>query len=182
VSAERPAEPVYLDAAGVAERAGLKRKSIYEYLSKGQMPEPDKIWLRHPLWLVSTIDAWRAQRFKRGRKVARQRPKRAVTALDADTLWQRPPKIKGERRRAATSPAASEARAQGAPLVSGVSAQEAKRLAAAIREAGFHCTAADVHTLVVSPPGTLDHERELLRQRVLAKRRELQAERRAEAT
>ena len=43
----------------VAQMLGVKRQTITAYKARRQMPEPDKVYGRTPLWKESTIMAWR---------------------------------------------------------------------------------------------------------------------------
>jgi predicted DNA-binding transcriptional regulator AlpA len=164
-------EPDYLDAQAVADHCQITRKSVWERLSRGEMPEPDLIWMKHPLWLPETIKDWRdnlhGSKTKTKKRKRRTGPtlKRSekVRQPDAARARARPPRIKRP-----TSDGAS------VPLVSVVSEQIAKQIASLLREAGHHCTTADVMELAGSE-GEADHERDVLRQRVQAKLRGLKA-------
>lgn len=171
------AAPDYLDVAAVADRIGVKRRTVYVYLSRGDMPEPDMVLLRHPLWLVTTIDEWRKQKGKRKGRAPRVPRRLRPPRPSPEHLWQRPPRVgpastssKGGASRRAAAKRAEEVAARE----SQISDDEARQLAVAVRQAGFHCTSADVHELVGrrrESDEPLEYERELLRQRIVAKRR-----------
>lgn len=171
-------EHVYLDAGGVAARIGVKRESVWEYVRRGDMPDADIIWLGHKLWLPETIDAWRAQRYQRRHKrmpLARvdvappSRPPRVVPRAGAAAAPKQP---KAMRKR--TRAGASEK-----PAVTTVSEQVAREVAAELRAQGFTCMSADVMVLADYEGEPLEHDRELLRQRI---RRRLDARRPKGAT
>lgn len=48
----------FLTGAELAARIGIQTASIYRYRSRGDLPEPDEMIGRSPLWKVETIDAW----------------------------------------------------------------------------------------------------------------------------
>jgi predicted DNA-binding transcriptional regulator AlpA len=50
---------VYLTSTQVASLLGVSAKTISAYKARGQMPPPDRIYGRTPLWRHSTIEAWR---------------------------------------------------------------------------------------------------------------------------
>lgn len=50
---------VYLTSQQVASLLEVSPKTISSYKARGQMPEPDRIYGRTPLWKHSTIEAWR---------------------------------------------------------------------------------------------------------------------------
>jgi predicted DNA-binding transcriptional regulator AlpA len=163
-------EPDYLDAQAVADKCQITRKSIWERLSRGEMPEPDLIWMRHPLWLPETIKEWRDNLKGSKTKTKKKRKRRTGPTLkrsqkvrqpDAARTRARPPRI--------TQPSRD---GDSVPLVSVVSEQIAKQIASALRSSGHHCTTEDVMILAGSS-GEADHERDLLRQRVQAKLRGL---------
>lgn len=62
--------PLYLDAAAVAKRLGVDRKTIYHYVYRHLMPAPDVYLGRSPGWLPTTIDAYRAELAQRRGEVA----------------------------------------------------------------------------------------------------------------
>src|ERR1043165_8802038 len=43
----------------VAAYCGIRVKTIWQYTRRGDIPPPDLIWLRHPLWKPETIRKWR---------------------------------------------------------------------------------------------------------------------------
>jgi predicted DNA-binding transcriptional regulator AlpA len=43
----------------VAELIGVERSTVSAYKARQQMPAPDKVYGRTPLWKESTILAWR---------------------------------------------------------------------------------------------------------------------------
>ena len=51
-------EPL-LTLGEIAEMIGVKANTVSAYISRGQMPEPDKRYGRTPLWKLSTIKKWR---------------------------------------------------------------------------------------------------------------------------
>jgi predicted DNA-binding transcriptional regulator AlpA len=158
---ESVSEPDYLDCQAVADRANVTRKTIWERLSRGQIPEPDLVWMRHPLWLPETIDEWLKMKNKH-RKTARVKRSKRVKQPDSARTRARPPRVAKASRNGASEK----------PLVSAVSEQIAKQIASVLRNDGFYCTTADVMELG-SSTGEQDHEREILRQRVQAKIRGL---------
>ena len=158
MSADPRADAEYLDSNAVAERLGIKRATLYVYASRGTMPEPDLVWLGRNLWLVSTIDAWRADWYKRGRvRISRRERHRASKAYAQRRL---PPKVAAVKRRSI------------GPALEPVSEQVAKRVAAELRGEGHYCTSADVLELAGLPGDTeLERERELLLRRIVSKLR-----------
>lgn len=162
-------EREYLDARGVAARIGIKLGSISSYRSRGEMPEPDAYFLKHPLWLASTIDEWRKGSRTRRPQYRRRTGRKTPRRVETETLWEAPPRLE------ASGPASRNG-AQAPPRLGPVDAEEARALAAAVRGAGFYCTTADVLELAErAATPALPRERELLRQRIIAKRRELAA-------
>jgi hypothetical protein len=159
----------YMTCQDVADLAGIKRKSVWEQLSRGELPEPDLVWMRHPLWLPETIKDWRDNmhgsktRKPSRRKKRKAKLKRSERIKVPSTNTGRPPRI--------AKPSSNGA---SVPVVSAVSEQIAKQIAAALRADGHHATTADVMNLSGST-GEDDHERDLLRQRVQAKLRGLKA-------
>lgn len=163
-------EPEYLDVNAVAEYVGIKLQSLKTYASTGRLPVPDLVWLGHQLWLPATIDEWRANRYKRGPRPARQhrapvaeRPRRLPPKLAAPPE----PERTTAKRLLASRPAATRA-----PAVSVVPDATARDIAARLRADGFYCTSLDVHELAGGPPPD-DQERLLLQRRIEAKRRAL---------
>lgn len=159
-------EPEYLDATGVAARIGVKRKTIWEYVRRREIPEPDLWYLGKRLWLVSTIDAWRKQRYMRRHKrppldqpdvTVPRRPPRMSTARPGARMQRRP---RSARKR--TSVGALEK-----PASCSISETFAAEVALELRAAGLTCTTADVMVLVDHDDGELDHDREVLRKRVV---------------
>lgn len=49
----------YLTLTQIAERLNLARSTVTAYRTRKQMPEPDVIYGRTPLWRLATIEAWR---------------------------------------------------------------------------------------------------------------------------
>ena len=43
----------------VAESLGVQRETVAAYLSRGQMPAPDEVFGRTPLWRPATISRWK---------------------------------------------------------------------------------------------------------------------------
>jgi hypothetical protein len=150
----------YLTTSQVAERIGVKPKTVRQTLWRGLMPEPDLILMNHPLWLADTIDQWRAKKGKIRKKSRRvTRPER-VKRVPATTL----PK----NARLSRGSAPSE------PLVQAtVSKEIAAKIAATLRAEGQHCTVPDVQTLAQTDPDELDYDRRKLQQRINRKLREL---------
>lgn len=176
MSADRvEVEPEYLTVSGVAERLGIKRDTIHGYLSRGSMPEPDLVFVRNPLWLVSTIDSWRANKGKRRLIVPRREKIRTQP-----TTPVRPPRLAAPS--SSSAPAKAPNRKLAAPVhrdvsssaATTVSPHVAKQLAASLRGEGVYCTTEDVLALA-DTDGPLGHERELLRARIMAKLRGLRA-------
>lgn len=150
----------YLDVLGVAEHTGLKRDTIYVYLARGSMPEPDMIWLRHPLWLPETINEWRSHRYER-RKTAAIPRSRKIRRPD-QRRHKPPPKVRAKPP--------SKGGALPTPGASSVAPEIAKQVAAALRATGVHCTTDDVIALA-NYDGDLDHERQKLKHRIDARLR-----------
>lgn len=46
----------------VAELVGVKPSTISAYHARKQMPEPDRVFGRTPLWSQTTIQLWRTTR------------------------------------------------------------------------------------------------------------------------
>lgn len=161
MSAEPQSE--YLNTVQVAERLGIKAASVRQSLWRGLMPEPDLILMNHPLWLVETIDRWRAKKNK-----PRKRRRRGVT---------RKQRIRTVPSTAASLPKntrLSRDGASSAPLAEAtVTAETARVIAAAVRQEGHHCTTRDVQELAQADPHDLDYERQKLQQRVMRKIRAL---------
>ncbi len=59
-----------LRLAGVKERTGLSRSTIYLNISLGLFPAPVQLGARSVGWLESEIDAWIASRIKQTRRSA----------------------------------------------------------------------------------------------------------------
>jgi hypothetical protein len=162
-------EPEYLDIDGIAARVGLKRKSISEFARRGDMPEPDLVWLGKRLWLVDTVDAWRRQRYvRREKRSLRARvvaPPRTVPKVKARAGAKVPrgQKDKQSRRRSSSVGALEK------PVLSSVSEQLASQVAAALRAEGHYCTTADVMVLADADEEQLEHERRVLQQRIRQK-------------
>jgi hypothetical protein len=161
----------YLTAQDIADQYHLKRSSVWEALSRGDMPEPDLVWMRHPLWLPETIKDWRDNMHGAPNPKKRKR-RRSVRVKRADRIKQpsvstgRPPRIAAK----------SSSNGASAPVVSVVSEQIARQIASALRTDGYHCTTSDVLDLAGSQRER-DHERDLLRRRIQAKLRGLKARR-----
>lgn len=51
-----------LDTEGVAAMLGIARDSVTRYRARGDLPEPDAVFGRSPVWRVATIREWQAQR------------------------------------------------------------------------------------------------------------------------
>ncbi len=164
-------EPEYLDVDGVAHRIGVKRKSIFRYVERKEIPEPDLVWLGVKLWTPNTIDQWRAMKSMPRHKrpmIVRQdheppgsgRPPRLAKAVRARTAL---PKGKKDKR---TSRKSSSVGALRKPAVSSVSAEQAGEIAARLRSEGDYCTTADVMVLADADPEGLEHERVQLQRRV----------------
>lgn len=178
-----PAEPEYLHLDAVAERMGVQPTTIRECLRQGRMPEPDLVWLEHPLWLPSTIDGWKRNRRK-------WRPDRALEGhhrvRTEERPLSRPPKLvkpaaaaakpigKGRRKLVATV----GSRMPVAAAVVTLSRPTAQAIALELRAEGHFCTTGDVLELA-DHDGELDHARGVLRARIVAKVRELRADERA---
>ena len=54
--------PEYLGTSGFAKRAGLKSGTIYTYLIKDMLPEPDIYYItgtsKRPGWHIDTVEHW----------------------------------------------------------------------------------------------------------------------------
>ena len=172
-------EPEYLDTAGVAARVGVKKRTVIVYLSRGDMPEPDLVWYGVNLWLVSTIEEWRAQWYKR-RSMPRVPRTQKITTQPRSSKGR--PRVVAPASSSSRGPAAAPnrrlakraSREAERPEVVSVGEPIAKQVAAALRADGFYCTTVDV--LELADAGEqLEHERELLRQRIAAKLRALRS-------
>lgn len=51
-----------LDAAALSKALGIKRESVYRYLNRGSIPEPDAYVGRSPLWHKSTVERFLRER------------------------------------------------------------------------------------------------------------------------
>jgi len=153
----------YLTTGQIAERLGIKPKSVRQTLWRGLMPEPDLIMFGNNLWLSDTIEHWLKTRGKK-RKRKRTRPQRLHAAPHRTTL---------PRNAKLAKPAAT-----AAPLVSStVTAEMAKLVAAQLRNDGHYCTIRDVQELAVADPNSLEYDRQKLQQRVQRKLRGLKQRR-----
>lgn len=164
-------EPAYLDAAGVAEYCGIKYASVRDYVKKGRLPEPDLVWFGVKLWLVDTIDDYRKLKWVRihQRPMIRRREVTPPTGAFPNVVHKKPAVPRG-RKDKRTSRAASSVGALKKPKVSTVSEDLAKEIAAELRGEGHYCTTADVMVLAdINDEETLEHERRVLRQRILKK-------------
>lgn len=54
----------YMTTEGVANLLGVQRQTIASYLSRGQMPPPDEMIGRTPVWKPATISRWKLKREK----------------------------------------------------------------------------------------------------------------------
>lgn len=52
----------YLTSEQLANRLGVARESIHRYRTRGDIPEPDEIVGRSPVWKIETIERWEAVR------------------------------------------------------------------------------------------------------------------------
>lgn len=52
---------VYLTSKQIAELLGVSTSTISSYKARGQMPEPDRVYGRTPLWSYDTITKWRGE-------------------------------------------------------------------------------------------------------------------------
>ena len=52
----------YLTTSEVAQQLGITRSTVAAYSSRGQMPEPDVVYGRTPLWKEVTISRWTKSR------------------------------------------------------------------------------------------------------------------------
>jgi predicted DNA-binding transcriptional regulator AlpA len=52
----------YLTSEDLATRLGVKRESIHRMRTRGDLPDPDAVAGRTPLWRPETIDTWQANR------------------------------------------------------------------------------------------------------------------------
>lgn len=62
-----------LDVSAVAELAGVSVASIYTYLTRGTIPEPDLRFGRSPVWRRRTIEKWLASRPAPGQHATKAR-------------------------------------------------------------------------------------------------------------
>lgn len=81
--------PTFLDLRAVAEMVGVEYRTIRNYhqtaerrrreqdVRPGDLPEPDNIFGRSPVWKRSTITAW--QRNRPGRGTGGGRPRKMAT-------------------------------------------------------------------------------------------------------
>jgi len=151
----------YLTTGQVAERMGIKEKSVRQTLWRGLMPEPDLIMFGRNLWLTETIDRWLKTRGKK-RKRKRTRRERLHAAPRRTVL------PKNARIARSTAPAV--------PLeLSTVNVETAKLVAAQLRGDGHYCTIRDVQELAVADPHELDYEARKMQQRVQRKLRGLKS-------
>jgi predicted DNA-binding transcriptional regulator AlpA len=62
----------YLTSEQLADRLGVRRGSIHRYRTRGDLPEPDEVIGRSPVWKVETIECWEAARpghgWRRGKR------------------------------------------------------------------------------------------------------------------
>jgi hypothetical protein len=165
-------DPEYLTTRQVAERIGVRPRSITQALWRGHMPEPDLTLLdHHPLWLVDTIDKWQAARQKYGRrwKTKGKRAKRGERKTRKQRIRTVP--VANVPRNAPLSKAEAS---PNEPLpVSTITAESAAVIAAAMRLDGHFCTTRDVQELAAADPDSLDWERQKLQVRVRRKIRGL---------
>ncbi len=153
----------YLDAIAVAARIGVAKSSVWEYIRRGDIPEPDVVWLGKKLWLVETIDAWRSQKYVRRHKripLERQpvpRPTRPPAVLREGARMPAKPKSRRKTTRAG---------ALEKPAVSSITEEVAQEVAAGLRADGVTCTSADVMVLVDAVDVELDHGQQQLQQRI----------------
>lgn len=56
----------YMDRAELATYLGVVQDTVSAWASRGTMPKPVRYVGRSPLWLVSEIDAWNANRPGKG--------------------------------------------------------------------------------------------------------------------
>lgn len=82
----KPLTPTYLDLAAAAERTGIRYRTLRNYhhraehhrrlaelendpsyIRPGDLPKPDNIFGRSPVWMPATIDAWLASRPGQGK-------------------------------------------------------------------------------------------------------------------
>ncbi|SEE94345.1 helix-turn-helix transcriptional regulator [Jiangella alba] len=56
----------YMDRAELATYLGVEQDTISAWASRGTMPKPARYVGRSPLWLVSEIDVWNADRPGKG--------------------------------------------------------------------------------------------------------------------
>ena len=52
----------YITSDELAARLGIKRDSVYQMRSRGDIPEPDMRVGRTPVWRPETIASWEAAR------------------------------------------------------------------------------------------------------------------------
>jgi len=87
--AENDANDPYLDTQEVAKALGVTYNTVRFYLQQaranrrnavtkpGDMPEPDRVFGRSPVWRRSTIERWQASRPGQGAGGGRPWPKRS---------------------------------------------------------------------------------------------------------
>lgn len=63
---EQTVAPSLLRLAGVEQRTGLKRSTIYKLVKEGKFPKPISLTERCVAWQSSAVDAWIQQRIKSG--------------------------------------------------------------------------------------------------------------------
>jgi predicted DNA-binding transcriptional regulator AlpA len=53
-----------LGAAELAERLGVSRELVSQWLKRGKLPEPDQRLAMGPVWRETTITTWLAKRYE----------------------------------------------------------------------------------------------------------------------
>lgn len=81
----------YLDSAALADRLGIKVRSIHRMRSRGDLPDPDRVIGRSPAWRPSTIDRWQASRPGHGWR-GRGNEDQAVTDVAPEPVDEPPAK------------------------------------------------------------------------------------------
>ena len=179
----------YWNAQQVADWCGLKKRSVWDYVRRGSMPQPDLVWMRHPLWLPATIKKWRKEqtgitaemRAKIGLQPRKPSSSKKRSHRRKRTPNYRPDKTPRVSREGGTPPRIKRdlsSNGASAPLQASVISEDvARQIASVLRQDGVHVTTADV-MLLANSEGEAEHERELLRQRVQAKVRGLKSRKR----
>jgi hypothetical protein len=152
----------YMTRAQVADYIGVKPQTIEQYLSRGQIPAPDLVWLGTTLWLQDTITAWHLAKRPGRSKRLKDTPKR--TKLKDI----KPPETVTLPRIADVSSAGAFVETDPPTTVDVPAAYEA---ALQLRAEGFFVMSQDVINLAGREHGDLGWDDQQLRVRVMSKLR-----------